>query len=340
MEKCIIIAEAGVNHNGSFELAMSLIDAAVDAGADFVKFQTFKAEKLVSQKTPKATYQITNTPGTSDSQFEMLKKLELSDDDHYRLSDHASKKGIGFFSTAFDEDGLDFLDLLGINLFKIPSGEITNLPYLKKIAGKKRPTILSTGMATLGEIESALSILLSNGLDRKDITVLHCTTEYPAPFAEVNLKAMIAIGQAFDVKIGYSDHTVGIEVPIAAVALGARCIEKHFTLDRSMDGPDHKASLEPAELKNMITAIRNVEEAIAGNGVKIPTVSELRNRAISRKSIHLKADLTAGHTICAEDLIMKRPGNGISPMELGFVVGRKLNQNLHSDSKLQYNQLD
>lgn len=335
----IIIAEAGVNHNGSLETGLRLIDAACDAGADFVKFQTFKAEKLVSRNARKAAYQQKNMPDAESTQLDMLRKLELSEEDHFKLRDHANQCGIRFFSTAFDDDGLDFLDSLGISIFKIPSGEITNLPYLKKIAGKKKSTILSTGMATLGEIEAALEVLLANGLQRDQITVLHCNTEYPTPFQDVNLKAMITIGQAFNVKIGYSDHTAGIEVPIAAVALGATCIEKHFTLSREMEGPDHKASLEPAELKAMVTAIRNIEAAISGSGLKEPSPSEIKNKEVARKSIHLKNDLQKGHAINEADLVMKRPGNGISPMNVAMVLGKKLNQDLPSDTMLAFNHL-
>ena len=335
----IIIAEAGVNHNGSLETARSLIDVACDAGADFVKFQTFKAEKLVSKNAKKAAYQQKNMPDSESTQYDMLRKLELSEEDHFTLRDYANKRGIQFFSTAFDDDGLDFLDSLGISIFKIPSGEITNLPYLKKIASKKKTTILSTGMATLCEIESALTVLLANGLQRNQITVLHCNTEYPTPFSDVNLKAMNTIAQAFSVKVGYSDHTTGIEVPVAAVALGATCIEKHFTLSRDMEGPDHKASLEPAELKAMVTAIRNIEKAISGSGLKEPSPSEIKNKEVARKSIHLKNDLPQGHILREADLIMKRPGNGISPMNIAMVLGKTLSQDLPSDTMLAFNHL-
>lgn len=335
----IIIAEAGVNHNGSFEIAQRLVDAACDAGADFVKFQTFKAEKLVTQKAKKAAYQQKNMQDGDSTQFDMLRKLELSEDDHFRLKNYANSRGIEFFSTAFDEEGLDFLDSLGITIFKIPSGEITNLPYLKKIASKKRTTLLSTGMATLGEIESALNVLLENGLTRNQITVLHCNTEYPTSMSDVNLKAMNTIAQAFKVNVGYSDHTLGIEVPIAAVALGATCIEKHFTLSRSMDGPDHKASLEPGELSAMVKAVRNIETAISGSGLKEPSPSEIKNKEIARKSIHLKKDLPKGHILTVADLIMKRPGNGISPMNIAMVLGKKLTQDLPSDTMLEFKDL-
>lgn len=335
MTKCIIIGEAGVNHNGSVDMALKLVDAAADAGCDYVKFQTFKADKLVTKQAQKADYQKSNMPGAGESQYDMLKRLELSEEDHFKLADHAKKRKIGFFSTAFDEDGLSFLNKLGIDIFKIPSGEITNLPYLRKIASFKKPTILSTGMANMSEIEAALDILLSNGLKRSDITVLHCNTEYPTPFVDVNLKAMNTIAEAFGVKVGYSDHTMGIEVPIAAVALGAACIEKHFTLDRSLPGPDHVASLQPDELKAMVSAIRNTEAAVSGSGVKEPSPSEVKNKGAARKSIHLKNDLSAGHIITESDLIMKRPGTGISPMALGSVVGKKLKSALPADTMLQ-----
>jgi N,N'-diacetyllegionaminate synthase len=339
MAKCIIIAEAGVNHNGSIELAKKLVDVAADAGADFVKFQTFKAEKLVSLNAPKADYQKTNLPGKDATQFEMLKQLELSDENHFELIEYSKKRGIKFFSTAFDEDGIDFLEKIGLELHKIPSGEITNLPYLKKIAQKKKRTILSTGMATLEEIETALNVLLKHGLQRDEITILHCNTEYPTPFSDVNLRAMITIQQAFSVSVGYSDHTMGIEVPIAAVAMGATVIEKHFTLDRTMQGPDHVASLEPNELKAMVKAIRNIELSLSGNAIKEPSPSEVKNKVVARKSIHVKRDLIEGQIITEEDIIMKRPGNGISPMDIELVIGRKLKQALQSDMMLLYNHL-
>ena len=339
MDRCIIIAEAGVNHNGSVALAKKMIDVAVEAGVDFVKFQTFKAEKLVSREAPKALYQDVNMPGKKGSQYEMLKRLELSEADHFELANYAKEHGIKFFCTAFDEDGLDFLEKLDIEIFKVPSGEITNLPYLKRIAQKGKPTILSTGMSTLGEIEAAISVLIENGLDREKLTVLHCNTEYPTPFIDVNLKAMDTIRHALKVNVGYSDHTMGIEVPIASVSLGASIIEKHFTLDRSMEGPDHIASLEPQELKAMVTAIRNLELALGGDGIKKPSPSELKNREIARKSIHLRRNLTRGHIITIDHIIMKRPGNGISPMDMDFVIGRKLSLDLAADSLLKYGHL-
>jgi N-acetylneuraminate synthase len=271
MNKTLIIAEAGVNHNGSIEIAKKLIDVAVEAGVDYVKFQTFKAEKLVSKTARKAAYQVENT-GEDDGQFGMIKKLELDKAKHDILINYCESKGIKFLSTAFDHDSIDLLMELGIDLFKIPSGEITNLPYLQKIAATGKPIILSTGMANLGEIEAALDVLYSGGIERENITVLHCNTEYPTPMQDVNLRAMNTIAAAFKVKIGYSDHTLGIEIPIAAVAMGAVCIEKHFTLNREMEGPDHRASLEPEELKVMVSSIRNIEKAM-GNGIKQPSVS-------------------------------------------------------------------
>jgi N,N'-diacetyllegionaminate synthase len=336
MTKCLIIGEAGVNHNGSIELALKLVDAAADAGCDYVKFQTFKADKLVTRSAQKAEYQKSNMPGAGESQYEMLKKLELSEEDHHTLASRAKERGIGFFSTAFDDDGLQFLNDLGIPIFKIPSGEITNLPYLRKIASFGKPTILSTGMANMSEIEQALNVLLEKGLQRSDITVLHCNTEYPTPFSDVNLKAMHSIAKTFNVNVGYSDHTMGIEVPVAAVALGATCIEKHFTLDRDLPGPDHKASLVPSELKAMVAAIRNIEEAVSGSGIKEPSASEKKNKVAARKSIHLKADLPANHVITPNDLIMKRPGSGISPMDVDNVVGKKLKLALPADTMLQH----
>lgn len=337
--KTIIIAEAGVNHNGSIDLAKRLVKAAADAGADFVKFQTFKAEKLVTKIAKKAEYQKVNTPDKNESQFGMLSKLELSEEDHFTLFDYSKECGINFFSTAFDEDSIDFLSKLNLEMLKIPSGEITNLPYLKRIAYQRKKTILSTGMATMDEIEQALCVLTNNGLNKNSITVLHCTTEYPAPLTEVNLRAMQHIEHQFGVKVGYSDHTLGIEVPIAAVALGASVIEKHFTMDRNMKGPDHKASLEPTELTAMVRSIRNVELAIKGNGLKAPSQSEIKNKLIARKSIHLAKDLPAGHIIGETDLIMKRPGNGISPMRMNEIIGRSLAITLKIDTMLELDHL-
>lgn len=316
----IIIAEAGVNHNGSVEIAKKLIDVAADAGADFVKFQTFKADKLVSKDAKKAEYQSINLKDADNSQYYMLKKLELSESMHEELITYASQKGIQFLSTAFDEESLDYLDQLGLPLFKIPSGDITNKPYLQKIAKKGKPVIMSTGMADLSEAKSALEVLTLNGLDNDQITVLHCTTEYPAPMEEVNLKAIITMAEALKVKTGYSDHTEGIEISFAAVAMGAMVIEKHFTLDKNMEGPDHKASLEPKELKKLISGIRNIEKAL-GNGIKAASSSELKNKVAARKSIVASKKIKSGELFSAENLTVKRPGNGLSPMLWDKVIG-------------------
>jgi N,N'-diacetyllegionaminate synthase len=292
--KTLIIAEAGVNHNGSIELAKKLIDVAADAGVDYVKFQTFKASKLVSKTAVKAAYQQQNTGNAVESQLEMLQKLELSVADHEELVDYCKLKGIKFFSTAFDLDSLDFLKKIGLSLFKIPSGELTNLPYLEKVAKLADEIILSTGMSTMEEIGETIAVLRKNA--KAKISVLHCNTEYPTPFGDVNLLAMNQIKNDFGVEVGYSDHTIGIEVPIAAVALGATIIEKHFTLDRNMPGPDHAASIEPDELKAMVLAIRNIELSL-GSAVKAPSRSETKNIAIARKSIHLTVDKTKGDQI-------------------------------------------
>lgn len=289
MKKVFIIAEAGVNHNGSIELAQKLIDVASESGADAVKFQTFKAEKLVSKNAQKAEYQKQTTDKT-ESQFDMIKKLELDLDAHKELISYCKTKNIMFLSTPFDHDSIELLNDLGLEIFKIPSGEITNLPYLRHIGKLSKKVILSTGMADIGEIEDALDILISSGTQKENITVLHANTMYPTPMEDVNLKAMVTIGNTFDIPFGYSDHTLGIEVDIAAVAMGACCIEKHFTLDKTMEGPDHKASLEPDELKAMVKAIRNIELAF-GNSVKKPSKSEIPNMQIARKSIVAKLDI-------------------------------------------------
>lgn len=338
MHKTIIIAEAGVNHNGDINKAKELIDVAAAAGADYVKFQTFVTELNVSKTAPKADYQEKNT-SKSESQYDMIKKLELSFDDFRALNDYANKCNIKFLSTGFDFPSIDFLDELGIDFFKIPSGEITNLPYLEHIAKKGKKVIISTGMATVEEIKAALQVLTKNGLQKEFITVLHCNTEYPTPMQDVNLKAMLHIQKEFDVAIGYSDHTLGIEVPIAAVALGATVIEKHFTLDNNLPGPDHKASLEPNELKTMVDAIRNIELAISGDGVKKTSKSEEANKAIARKSIHINKTLPQGHIIELSDLIVKRPGDGISPMEINNVIGKTLTTALKEETKLLWNHL-
>ena len=336
--KTLIIAEAGVNHNGNIEIAKRLIDVAADSGVDYVKFQTFKTEKVISHKAVKASYQIENTGNSTESQFEMVKKLELDHKTHDILLSYCADKNVNFFSTAFDLDSIDLLEELGLPIFKVPSGEITNLPFLSKIASLGKPVILSTGMCNLADVEAAIRVMLDTGLSRDQLTVLHCNTEYPTPMADVNLKAMTTIGQAFGVKVGYSDHTLGIEVPIAAVAMGAVCIEKHFTLDRTMEGPDHRASLEPAELKAMVSAIRNIEVAL-GDGIKAPSASEKKNMAIARKSIHLAENLPAGHRLTESDLAMKRPGDGISPMNLSLVIGRSLATDLPAETKLDLTHL-
>ncbi|MEX0967244.1 MAG: N-acetylneuraminate synthase [Bacteroidia bacterium] len=338
-DKVLIIAEAGVNHNGNLAIAKQLIDVGADAGVDLVKFQTFKADTIVSKQALKASYQKENTGGADASQYAMLKSLELSEADHTELIAYSTARGVGFFSTAFDTAGLDYLHSIGFQHFKVPSGEITNYPYLKKLAAFAKPVILSTGMAGLQEIEEALNVLTANGLTRSDITVLHCNTEYPTPMEDVNLKAMNAIGEALGVKIGYSDHTLGIEVPIAAVALGATVIEKHFTLDRNLPGPDHRASLEPDELKEMVSAIRNIEKAISGSGLKEPSKSEGKNRDIVRKSIHLKTDIKAGESISEKNIIPLRPGDGISPMEWETVMGKKVNKEIKAFEKLRWEDL-
>lgn len=338
-EPVLIIAEAGVNHNGDLDQAKALIDAAAAAGVDLVKFQTFSADKIVSKSAQQAEYQQRNTGSKDTSQYQMLKQLELSEAMHHELIAYCNQKGVEFFSTAFDVEGLAFLNQLGFDRFKIPSGEITNYPYLKRLAEIKKPVILSTGMATLGEIEAALQVLTSERLDRNDITVLHCNTEYPTPMQDVNLKAMLTIQQAFGVAVGYSDHTLGIEVPIAAVAIGASIIEKHFTLDRNLPGPDHRASLEPDELKAMVDAIRNIELAISGHGRKEPSQSEIPNKEIARKSLHLHGGLKKGDILGESHLIALRPGDGISPMHWGQVIGRSLNRDLEAGSKLEWSDL-
>jgi N,N'-diacetyllegionaminate synthase len=337
MEPVFIIAEAGVNHNGNMEIAFEMIDAAAKAGANAVKFQTFVADNLVSKTAKKASYQI-QTTGNEESQYAMLRKLELSYEDHLKLIDRCKKHQIKFLSTPFDLVSIDLLNSLGLDTLKIPSGEITNLPYLQRIGELNLSIILSTGMATLEEIESALNILIASGTKKEKITVLHATTEYPAPYEEVNLMAMGTIQNALNVNVGYSDHTTGIEVAIAAVALGARVIEKHFTLDRNMDGPDHKASLEPDELTKMVMAIRHIEKAM-GDGIKKPTPSEIKNLSIVRKSIHFATNLKHGHIITTKDLIMKRPGTGISPMNITTILDKQLTCDVSEDDLLKWSDI-
>lgn len=318
--KTLIIAEAGVNHNGDIALAKQLIEVAAAAGADIVKFQTFSADHLVTVSASKADYQ--RRAGAADeSQYTMLKRLELDHQAHQTLIEHCRQCNIEFFSTGFDIASVDMLISLGIQRLKVPSGELTNLPYLRHMGGLGHPVILSTGMATLGEIEAAIDVLMAAGVSRDGIVVLHCNTEYPTPMADVNLRAMQSIRSAFGVRVGYSDHTAGIEVAIAAVSMGACIIEKHFTLDRALPGPDHRASLEPAELKSMVHAIRNVELAL-GDGIKRPSASELHNKPIARKSIVAARPIRAGEAFSAENLAAKRPGTGLSPMCWDEVVGR------------------
>lgn len=330
----LIIAEAGVNHNGSLELAKQLIDKAVEAGVDIIKFQTFKSEKLVSKAARQAEYQQRNIGKKDEGQLAMLKKLELSQSDHEELISYCNERGIRFFSTAFDMDSIDYLHSLDMGLWKIPSGEITNYPYLRKIAQYQEPVILSTGMCELSDIEAAMNVLLEFGVKKEQITILHCNTEYPTPFADVNLKAMLEIGEKFGVQIGYSDHTKGIEVPIAAVALGATVIEKHFTLDKKMEGPDHKASLEPDELKAMVSSIRHIEQAL-GSGHKTISESERKNIDIARKSIVAARPIQAGELLTEENLTVKRPGNGISPMRWNEVVGTRAVQSFNEEDPIQ-----
>ncbi|MBQ0094672.1 MAG: N-acetylneuraminate synthase [Bacteroidetes bacterium] len=319
MKRTLIIAEAGVNHNGSIELAKQLVDKAATAGVDYVKFQTFKTEKLVARSARLASYQKNNIGTDDNSQFAMLKKLELSPAQHEELVAYCKTKGVKFFSTAFDLDSIDYLHSLDLGLWKIPSGEITNYPFIKKIAQYGEPVILSTGMCNMQDIENAVETLRKWGAPK--ITILHCNTEYPTPFNDVNLKAMESIRQKFGVEVGYSDHTQGIEVPIAAVALGATVIEKHFTLDRNMEGPDHKASLEPDELNAMVSAIRNIEQAM-GDGIKKVTDSEKGNMSVARKSIVAACDIRSGETFTENNLTVKRPGTGISPMRWEEVIGK------------------
>lgn len=337
MNRTIIIAEAGVNHNGDINTAKKLIDVAVDAGVDYIKFQTFKAEKLVSPVAKKAKYQIDNDQVNDYSQLKMLKKLELSDRDHKELISYCKFRNIKFFSTAFDEEGISYLTSLNFNMLKIPSGELTNFPYLRSVGRTKLPVILSTGMSNLTEIKKSIDVLIKYGTKKNQITVLHCNTEYPTPMIDVNLNAMLSIKNKLNVAVGYSDHTLGTEVSVAAVALGARVIEKHFTLDRKLKGPDHKASLEPDELKKMVNSIRNIETAVSGNGIKEPSSSEIKNINIARKSIHSKRDLKSGYILTEKDIISLRPGDGICPMNWEKIIGKKLNIDIKKYTKLSWN---
>ena len=334
MKRTLIIAEAGVNHNGDIAKAKALIDKGAEAGVDYVKFQTFKAGNLVTKQAKRAAYQDKNTQD-NDSQYEMLKKLELSQKDHQELIDYCTQKGVKFLSTGFDFESLEFLAGLGITIAKVPSGEITNLPYLRKVATLFPEVILSTGMANITEIKDAVKVLTDNGVSKDKITVLHCNTEYPTPMEDVNLKAMLHIQRQLGVPVGYSDHTLGIEVPIAAVALGATAIEKHFTLDKTLPGPDHKASLEPDELKAMVSAIRNIEKAIGGSGIKEVSASEAKNKPIARKSIVASKSIKKGDFFTEENITVKRPGIGISPMQWDEVIGKTAKKDFEEDDLIE-----
>lgn len=330
----IIIAEAGVNHNGSLDLARKLIDAGKNSGVDYVKFQTSKrSENVTSRFAQRATYQKNNL-GEDGSQLSMLKKIRLEFSDFVTLKEYCNKNGVNFLSTPFDLPAIDFLYALGMDYMKIPSGEITNLPYLRKIAKLGAPVIMSTGMSTLGDIEGAMNVLVNNGMSESQISLLHCNTEYPTPFDDVNLKAMLTLKECFGVRVGYSDHTKGIEVSIAAVAMGAEIIEKHFTLDRRLPGPDHVASLEPEELNTMVTAIRHIEQA-KGNGLKKVTESERKNLAVARKSIVASKDIMAGDLLSEDNLTVKRPGNGISPMRWDEVIGQTAKRDFVEDELIE-----
>jgi N-acetylneuraminate synthase len=335
MPHVFIIAEAGVNHNGSLDLALRLVDAAKASGADAVKFQTFRADLLATRSARKAPYQ-ERTTANAESQFEMLQRLQLDAAAHQRLIDHCRQIGIQFLSSPFDTQSADLLATLDVPLYKVPSGEITNLPFLQHLAGKGRPLILSTGMSTLGEVEEAVQVLQAAGATQ--LTLLHCVTEYPAPYAEVNLRAMQTLKSAFGLPVGYSDHTPGIDIAIAAVALGAEVIEKHFTLDRSLPGPDHAASLEPVELRQMVAAIRHVEAAL-GTGIKAPAPCELPNLPIARKSVVAARSLPVGHQLATGDLDIKRPGNGIAPKLLPALIGRTLRASVAKDEIINWNHL-
>ena len=335
MKKVIIIAEAGVNHNGDINNAKKLIDRAVEANVDYIKFQTFKTELCISKNAMKADYQIENTQNSSESQLEMVKKLELSFEQFVELEKYCTKKGVKFLSTGFDFESLEFLAGLGVTIAKIPSGEITNLPYLRKVATLFPEVILSTGMTNITEIKDAVKVLTDNGVSKDKITVLHCNTEYPTPMEDVNLKAMLHIQRELGLPVGYSDHTLGIEVPIAAVALGATVIEKHFTLDKTLPGPDHKASLEPEELKAMVTAIRNIEKAVGGSGLKEISTSEAKNKPIVRKSIVAAKKIVKGESFTIGNLTVKRPGTGISPMQWDEIIGKTAKKDFEEDDLIE-----
>lgn len=326
-----IIAEAGVNHNGDFALAKQMVDAAAEAGADYIKFQTFIPEKLVSKFAQKADYQKENT-GAEESQLQMLEKLVLTQENFRELAYYSSRKQIGFISTPFDLDSIEFLSSVAMDFWKLPSGEITNLPYLMKIGQTKKPVVMSTGMCTIQEVKDAVSVLKKAGT--AEITLLHCNTQYPTPMQDVNLKAMLTLKEQLGLPVGYSDHTKGIEVPVAAAALGAAVIEKHFTLDKTMDGPDHKASLEPDELKAMVQAVRNIEQAL-GNGKKEPSPSEQKNISVVRKSIVAKCSIKKGEYFTEENLTVKRPGNGISPMCWYEIIGQRASRDFAEDEPVE-----
>lgn len=331
-KKCFIIAEAGVNHNGDIEIAKKMVDVACEAGADAVKFQTFKAENLVTKNAPKAKYQKENTG--NGNQYEMLRKLELSYEEHVILKKYCKKKGILFISTPFDFESVDLLEKLNINLYKISSGDLTNIPFLRYIARLNKPMIVSTGMANLGEVEKAVEEIKKVG--NNNIILLQCTSNYPTNYEDVNLNAMITLKNAFKLPIGYSDHTKGIEVSMAAVAMGAEVIEKHFTLDKSMEGPDHKASLNPIELKEMISSIRNIERAL-GDGTKKCNKSEESTRKVARKSIVAKNDIRRGQTVSYDNITFKRPGDGLSPAFVDEIVGKKAVNDISSDEFITFN---
>lgn len=333
MRKVFIIAEAGVNHNGNLKTAKKMVDAAVNAGADAVKFQTFNAELLVSRYALKARYQKKNS-GKDETQLAMLKKLELDEFSHRELFSYCRKKKIIFLSTPFDLKSIDLLVRLGLQIFKIPSGEITNMPYLRKISALKKRVIISTGMATLAEVKNALDILLINGTRKDNVTVLHCNTGYPTPFKDANLLAMLTIKNKLGISVGYSDHTLGIEASIAAVALGASVIEKHFTLNKNMSGPDHKASLDPKELKNLVVSVRNTEKAL-GCGFKRPSPSEIINMPAARKSIVASKDIKKGVSFSEENLSIKRPGTGVSPMKWNDLLGRVAKKDFYRDELIK-----
>lgn len=334
MKHTLIIAEAGVNHNGSIEMARQLVDAAAAAGVDYVKFQTFKAENIVTRTARQAAYQQRNIGDGDSSQYMMLKKLELSHEQHIELVAYCRQKGVKFFSTAFDLDSIDRLASLHLGLWKIPSGELTNYPYLQKIARCGEPVILSTGMSTMDEIRAAVKVLTDNGLPKELLSVLHCNTEYPTPYEDVNLRAMDEMRRELGVSVGYSDHTQGIEVPVAAVAMGAEIIEKHFTLDRNLPGPDHKASLEPDELRAMVSAIRHIEQAL-GDGHKAVSASEGKNKAVARKSIVAAASIKAGEVFTEKNLTVKRPGSGISPMRWPEIIGKRAVRDFQEDELIE-----